>query len=538
MQKADYEELLRLRELVKSQTEQMAAKDAEIEQQRVRIENLTQAVLHARKKMYGPSSEVTGIPGQISLFGGEELAEELAEQQKTLTVSEHKRKARQPGVRAEMLSSLPVEVERCLVDEASRCPVCGSGLIKVGEKVIRTEVVYEPAVLKVKQYIQEIKKCRNCGTAESTKETPTFVGARLPGALLPHSIAGPSLISGILYQKYDMGIPLARQERDWYRLGLEIHRSTMSHWVIRCSQEWLEPVWKRMHQVMLGCGVLQGDETRIQCNREPGKKAESESFMWVMRTGSFEPLKGVLFHYARTRSGDEARELYAGFQGYLVTDGYTGYEKVEGITRSLCWSHLRRYYVESIPLDSSGRELQGSKGSEARDQCDRLFRIERKLKGQEPQERLEKRKKLIQPLLEDFWTWVEETSQKYTTNESLKRALQYSRNQKKYLNTFMEDGRLPLSNNECESCIRPFATGRKSWLFADSPEGAKASGIVYSLVETAKLNHLDVFQYLKYLLEQMPGLEYRYQNAPSMLDPYLPWSMELPESCRMKKKRR
>ncbi|MBT9778737.1 transposase, partial [Clostridium sp. MCC353] len=154
------------------------------------------------------------------------------------------------------------------------------------------------------------------------------------------------------------------------------------------------------------------------------------------------------------------------------------------------------------------------------------------------QERLEKRKKLIQPLLEDFWTWVEETSQKYTTNESLKRALQYSRNQKKYLNTFMEDGRLPLSNNECESCIRPFATGRKSWLFADSPEGAKASGIVYSLVETAKLNHLDVFQYLKYLLEQMPGLEYRYQNAPSMLDPYLPWSMELPESCRMKKKRR
>ena len=159
-----------------------------------------------------------------------------------------------------------------------------------------------------------------------------------------------------------------------------MNRSTMSHWMIRCSQEWLEPIRMRMHQIMMECSVLQGDETRIQCNKEPGKKASSESFMWVIRTGSFEPFRGVLFYYSRTRSGDEAKMLYSRFKGYLVTDAYIGYEKVEGIIRALCWSHLRRYYIESIPLDSSGREIAGSKGAEARELCGRLFGVEKSLK--------------------------------------------------------------------------------------------------------------------------------------------------------------
>ena len=537
---AQQEQTIQLEAEVEYLKKLLAERDAQIERQRIQIENLTQAFLHGRKKMYGPSSEAAQIAGQLTLFPElEKLVQELRKQQKEITVPEHTRKVRQAGVRAEMLSSLETEIERCIVGEEEACPICGAQLAKVGEKVVRTEVIYEPAKLKVKQYVQEIKKCTTCGTQDSEKLTPTFVAAHVPKGLLPHSIASPSLAAGILYQKYDMGIPLARQERDWYRIGLRIYRSTMSHWVIRCSQEWLEPVFERMHQVVMEvCTVLMGDETRIQCNKEPGKKASSESFMWVVRTGSFEEIRAVLFHYARTRSGAEAKQLYAGFSGYLVTDAYDGYEKVEGVTRALCWSHLRRYYIESIPLDSAGKELKGSKGAEARELCGRLFQIEKQIQGLGPQERLEKRKELSQPVLEAFWSWVEETSGKYTANESLKKALQYSRNQKKYLNTFMEDGRLPISNNECEACIRPFATGRKSWLFADTPEGAKASGIIYSLVESAKLNHLDTFRYLSYLLEKMPEIDYQYQNDPNILDPYLPWSSELPESCRIQKKKK
>ena len=155
--------------------------------------------------------------------------------------------------------------------------------------------------------------------------------------------------------------------------------------------------------------------------------------------------------------------------------------------------------IREHPSDLSGKELKGSKGVKMRKQCDKLFWIEKQIKDLEPQEWLEKQKELSQPVLEAFWSWIDETSRKYTTNESLKKALQYSLSQKRYLNTFMENGRLLISNNECEACIRPFANGRKAWLFVDTPKGTWISGIVYSLVEYAKLNYLDVFWYLAYL---------------------------------------
>ena len=528
----EYEELLLLRKVVEDQKKIIADQKEQIEKQRIQIENLTQAVLHARKKIYGASTEATQIEGQMSLFEEEELLNSLIENQKEIIITEHKRKARQPGVRAEMIAGLPVEVEKCIVDPQETCPKCASPLITVGEKVIRSEVIYQPAVLKVVQYVQEVKKCSFCGTAHSENPVSVFVTGKVPTSLLPHSLASASLVAGILYQKYDMGVPLARQERGWYRLGLVIYRSTMANWIIRCSENYLEPVYKRIHQMLLGCEIVHGDETRVQCNREPEKKASSESFMWVMRSGRSEPIQAMLFHYASTRSREEARKLYAGFSGYLVTDAYTGYETLDGVIRALCWSHVRRYYIDSIPLDSKGKEIKGSKGAQGRAWRDSLFKIEKKIKDLTPEERLEKRREYSQPILEGFWSWVDETSAKYTTNESLKKALAYTINQKEYLKTFMEDGRIPISNNDCESCIRPFATGRKAWLFADSQAGARASGIIYTIVETAKLNKLDVFQYLGYLLKNLPDLD--PYNHPERLDQYLPWSDALPESCRLK----
>ena len=520
----ELQELCRLRQTV--QELQRA-----LEKQRIQIENLTQALLHARKKIFGRSSEAAPVAGQTNLFAQEELISGLVESRNEIVVTEHKRKARQPGVRADMIAKLPVEVIRCEIEEEATCPKCASELVKIGEKVVRSEVVYEPAILKVIQYVQEVKKCKACGGKGSANPSDVFVQAKVPRPVLMHSLASASLVAGVMYKKYDMGIPLARQERDWMRLGLETYRSTLANWVIRCSEEWLTPLYNRMHKKMLASEILQGDETRIQCNREPGKKAGSESYMWVMRTGNTESIRAVIFHYARTRSGEEAKTLYEGFKGYLVTDAYAGYEKVESIRRALCWSHVRRYYLDSIPLDSRGKEIAGSKGAEGRAWCDRLFQIEQKLKGCPPQERAAKRLELSRPVLEGFWSWVSETSAKLTPNESLRKALQYSINQKKYLETFLEDGRIPISNIECEACIRPFANGRKAWLFADSPEGAKANGVVYSLVETAKLNHLDVFRYLTYLLEHLPQLD--FFNHPDLLDDYLPWSGSLPASCRL-----
>ena len=187
-------------------------------------------------------------------------------------------------------------------------------------------------------------------------------------------------------------------------------------------------------------------------------------------------------------------------------------------------------------MDNSGKEIKGSKGAEGREYINLLFKVEKEIENLSFEEKKCKRREASQPILDAFWSWVESTSEMYTTNEKLTEALNYSKNQKKHLEIFMEDGRVPISNNLCESNIKPFATARRAWLFADTPKGARANAILYTIVETAKANKLDVYEYLKYLLEEMPNNSY-LQN-PEILDRYLPWSAELPDQCQLKTKHR
>lgn len=550
----EHEELLKLRALVEKQAVELAAKNqiieaqnsqiekqndkiekqnARIEKQNIQIENMIQALLHARKKIFGPSTECTKqTDGQLSLFDtAQALAIELGNEQKKITVKTHNRVARKPGVREEMLAGLPKEIEEYVIPAEETCNVCGGELKVIGKRIVRTEVEFEPAKLKVKQIVQQIAKCTTCGTDKGENPSCHFQKAAVPKPVLPHSISTPSLVAQVMYQKYAMGLPLARQERDWFRMGLVLPRNDMANWVIRCSQEWLTPMYDRIREKLMECQVLHMDETRIQCNKEEGKKASSDSFMWVIRSAACEDIKASFFHYSRTRNGDIAMRLLEEFDGYLITDGYAGYEKVKNITRSLCWSHARRYFIESIPLDSKGKEISGSKGAEGRGYIDLLFKVEDEIKSLSPEEKKQKRQEASRPILDAFWSWVEETSALHTTNTKLTEALTYATNQKQYLETFMEDGRLPISNNLCEANIKPFATARRAWLFADTPKGATANAVLYTLVESARINELDVFTYLKYLLTEMPNNQ--HLEHPEIIDNYLPWSTSLPEECRL-----
>lgn len=302
---------------------------------------------------------------------------------------------------------------------------------------------------------------------------------------MKRSLASPSTVAEVIYQKYMNGMPLYRQENDWLQRGLRLYRSTMANWAIRSSTDWLRPIYERMKLKIIQCETIHADETRLQCNKEPGKKASSESFMWLYRSGAYEPIDIVLFEYTRTRAGKHAKLFLDGFKGNLVTDAYPGYEKVENITRCLCWSHVRRYYIESIPLNN-GKEIPGSKGAEGREFCDKLFKIERELSLLEPEDRLIERQVRSKPVLEAFWCWVENTHP--ISNKKLSDSLSFSKNQRKYLENFLTDDRIPISNNQAENSIRPFAVGRRAWLFSDTPRGAEASAIAYSIVETAKAN--------------------------------------------------
>ena len=540
----EWEELLTLRKLVEEQRTAIAEKekiiaekDDLIRRKDIQIENMIQALLHARKKMFGPSTEATVMKGQMHLFETmPELAEHLQAEQKKISVKEHKRVPRQPGVREAMLAGLPKEVEEYIISPEDTCTKCGAPLKVIGREIVRTEVEYRPAHLLVKQIVRQVAKCTRCGSEGSENPCDHIQKAAVPANVLPHSLVTPTLAAHILYGKFAMGIPLSRQESDLYRMGLAVGKATMAHWVIRCSEEWLEPVYWRVHAELLKCGVLHMDETRIQCNKEPGKKASSDSWMWVIQSGARESLKATFFYYSRTRSGDVPKQLLEGFHGYLVTDAYQGYEKVEGIKRSLCWSHAKRYYLESIPLDQNGKEIPGSKGAEAREYIDLLFQLEQEMKELSPKERKEKRQTASRAVLDAFWAWHEKTSAMYTTNEELTKALAYTANQRKGLEMFLEDGRLEISNNLCESHIRPFAAARRAWLFADTPKGAAANAVLYTLVETARANELDLYEYLCYLLRELPNTD--FQNKPEKLDKLLPWSEELPEKCRLVKRRK
>lgn len=543
------EELLKLRALLaekeriieeqasklEEQTSKITEQEKLIEKQRLQIESMIQALLHARKKQFGSSSEKCQVDGQLNLFETvQELAAQLLKEQTKITVKSHEKSPRKPGVREEMLAGIKTEIEEYVINPEETCPKCNSALKVIGKEVIRTEVEFIQAKLKVKQIVRQVAICDTCGKKGSTNRVPVFIKAAIPAPVLPHSISTPSLVAQVMYQKYAMGLPLNRQEKDWFRLGLVLPRADMANWVIRCSQEWFLPIYRRIHERLLKCEVMHMDETRIQCNKEEGKRAGSDSFMWVMRSAASEPIKAAYFHYSRSRSTEIASSLLGDYKGYLITDAYSGYNQAGSYKRCLCWSHCRRYFIESIPLDNGGKEIKGSKGAEGRAYIDLLFKVEKEIAPLTIEEKKQKRQEASQLILDAFWTWLEETAARYTTNEKLTQALTYAANQRKNLETFLEDGRIPLSNNLCEAAIKPFATARRAWLFADTPKGATANAVLYTLVETAKANELDVYEYVKYLLTEMPNNN--HLQKPDIIEQYLPWSETLPEECRLKQR--
>ncbi|MCB8817248.1 IS66 family transposase, partial [Desulfosporosinus sp. SRJS8] len=255
--------------------------------------------------------------------------------------------------------------------------MCGSELKVIGKKKVRSEMEYIPAKLVMKDYVQYVYKCVECGKSLDNPYDAIY-SAPVPAPVLKHSFASSSIVAWIMYQKYMLSVPLYRQERDFLRMGAALKRDTMANWVIRFAEYWLKPLYDRMHCQLLKCGIIMSDETTWQVNHELGKKASSKSYIWIHRSGSCEGPPVILYEYTRTRSGDHAKKFLEGFRGFHVSDAYAGYEKVEGITRCLCYSHLRRYYLEAIPLDSGKKEISGSGGAVGRAYCDKLFRLERK----------------------------------------------------------------------------------------------------------------------------------------------------------------
>ena len=283
-----------------------------------------------------------------------------------------------------------------------------------------------------------------------------------------------------------------------------------------------------MKQLKEKCELLHIDETTTQVNKEPGRKAHTNSYMWTMASGDLEEIKGVVYQYNQSRSAETAQAFIDGFKGIIVTDGYASYNDIADVTHAECWSHCRRYFKESIPVQG-GKEDTSSLGYKGQVYCNKLFEIERKIADFSVPKKQEERQKQSKPILDEFFAWVHSVLEKeLILTDKLSKALNYASNQEKELSKFINDGRIPLSNNKVERAIRPFAVARKNWLFSDSVEGAKANAVYYSLIESAKINNLNIYKYITYLLETLP--QYENLNDEEILQHFLPWSKDLPEN--------
>jgi len=253
-----------------------------------------------------------------------------------------------------------------------------------------------------------------------------------------HSLSSPSSVANVMYQKYVNSVPLYRQEKDWEHLGLVLSRATMAHWMICCSQDYFIPVIHHLHKTIISEEVLHCDETPIQVLKEDGKKPQSKSYMWLYRTGqnSFHPI--ILYDYQSSRSGDNAIRFLKGFNGYLHTDGYSGYNKLENITRCGCWAHLRRKFVEAI-LDKRDKNAPKTTAEIGRDYCSQLFHLEEQMKHLSPEDRYTKRLELEKPVLEAFWCWL--GSVHALKGSALGKAVTCAINQKPYMENYLPDGK-------------------------------------------------------------------------------------------------
>ncbi|HZK01943.1 MAG TPA: IS66 family transposase [Anaerovoracaceae bacterium] len=487
------------------------------------VENLTEMLILMNKQKFGSSSEKTkydpAIEGQLNFFNEAEVeytedAPEPIEKNPDGQFAIRKKKQRK-----DIIKDLPVKEILCeVMDEDRYCDHCDGNLKTLGKEFVRDELEYIPAKLRIIRYIRMSYECPKC----KNTDTPFILKAEAPTPLLNHSLASPSSVANVMYQKYVNSMPLHRQEKDFKRMGLDLSRGTMANWVIRCSEEYLAPITNLLHKELCKREIVHSDESRLQVLKEEGKKPQSDSFMWLHCTGNDGKPPIVLYDYRRTRSGDNAVEFLKGFTGYHHCDGFSGYNKLENVTRCGCWSHLRRYFAEAIPKGKPKDPKMRTKAEIGRDYCNKLFNIEDDLAKLTHEERYKKRLELAGPVLDEFWNWLD-TLTPYK-GSLLDKAVTYARNQKPYMGNYLLDGRCSISNNTAENSIRPYAVGRKNWLFADTPKGAGASATVYSIVETANANGLDVLEYLTYLLMHMPSSD--YLNNPEYLEELMPWSEE------------
>mgnify|MGYP001350866540 CR=1 FL=1 len=495
--------------LIDEKNKVIEQKDKTLEQKNHYILQLEEAIKQQRQKAFSASSEKASAD-QLGLFNEAENSDaescEVATPEDTVSVASH---TRQKKPRVSIPDDLPREdIIHDLSESEKICPHDGTELQVIGsEDHEQLDII--PAQVNVIRHKRLKYACPCCNQY--------IVTAKKPKQPIEKSIASPGLLAFVATQKYCDALPLYRQSEIFKRLGIELDRSNLANWMIK-SGELVQPLINLLQDQLLERSLVHMDETTVQVLNEPDKKAQSKSYMWLMASFTHKPI--TLFHYDSSRSQSIPQRLLTAEVNALMVDGYNGYQAAcddYHIRRLGCWAHARRYFMDAKKLQAKGKV---GKSDQAIAFIQKLYLIETQIKDDPPDQRYTIRQQQAKPIIDKIKRWLDKSVPHVPPKTALGKALHYLHNQWHYLIGYLDDGAYPIDNNLAENAIRPFAVGRKNWLFANSQAGAKASANLYSLIQTAKANKLNPYAYLKHVFKALPNAQ-----CVEDIENVLPWNL-------------
>jgi transposase len=495
--------------LLESEVEQLRRRDAErtaelaARERRIRI--LEEALRILQADRYGASREKLHVaPGQSELFNEAETIAELNEVlgvevnlKATPQRDEKSGASTKPGRKpiAAHLPRVPIVYE---IPESERQCACGSTLIEIGSEVSEQLDYVAPKI----QVLQHVRKKYACPGCEQCLKT-----AALPAQILPKTNAAPGMLAHLVTSKYVDALPLYRQEAIFERHGVSLPRATQAAWIIALAER-VQPLINLMDERLRSSGYIRIDETPLQVLRSD-KAASSEHWMWVRVSGAARE-RIILFDYDPSHGHEVAARLLEGAHGTIQSDGYGAYDQVAkqyGLVHCGCIAHARRRFFEAIKALPKNEQKGSTAAHEAVRRIDELYKIERESSTLSDAERAAVRQEKALPVLQSLHAWASALRHQTLPSGKLGEALAYLLKQWPKLIRYTQDGKVAIDTNLAENAIRPFALGRRNWLFADTVNGAKASASLYSLVQTARANELEPYAYLRRLFAQLPAAQ-------------------------------
>lgn len=528
-----------LQDQLNSMQSQLDSANSMLAENNKQIELLTEQIRIMNQRHFGKKSETALIDAdgteyeQYTLFDSFNEVEATSDTSipepeiEEVTISSYKR-SKSKGKREADLDGLPARIFEHRLSEEELAEKFPNGYKELPVEVYKRLHIIPETFIVDEHHVHVYASKDNDGT---------ITRANRPTDLLRNSIATPALVASIINGKYVNALPLDRQSKAYKCNGINLATNTMANWVIKCTDYYLSLLYDRLHQSLYDFKVLHADETPVKVMRIDNQKIKGgkESRMWVYRNNpklSTRPV--VIFDWQPTRKADHPRDFLKDFSGTLVTDGYQVYHTLDDEREDLkvagCWVHARRPFAEFIKsLKRNETPVSGTIAAEAYERITEIMHLDNTYDDLSARDRQKQRQLNLKKKVDDYFKWVKLKYSQVTHKSVIGNALAYSINQEKYLRVFLSNGNVPMDNNYAEQAIRPFTIGRKNFVTIESSNGAKASAMLYSIVETAKANNLNTYKYFELLLTEIP--QHMDDNNLKFIDNLLPWAPRIQKEC-------